>query len=91
MSDMTYMDIEEKVLEIVRDTFCNSNGDERNRVTPETDFRNDLSADSLDAVEMLMELEDAFEIQIPDEVTDKISTVREAIDYIAKRFGEKTS
>lgn len=51
-------------------------------VTPEANFANDLGADSLDTVELIMELEKEFDIQIPDEEAEKIATVGDAIAYI---------
>jgi len=51
----------------------------------ESKFADDLGADSLDTVELIMELENEFDIQIPDEDAEKISTVQQAIDYIAKK------
>ncbi|ABA23253.1 Acyl carrier protein (ACP) [Trichormus variabilis ATCC 29413] len=52
------------------------------KVTPEASFANDLQADSLDTVELVMALEEEFEIEIPDEAAEKITTVQEAVDYI---------
>ena len=52
------------------------------KITKETSFINDLGADSLDTVELVMEFEDEFEISIPDEDAEKIQTVGSAIDYI---------
>lgn len=54
-------------------------------VTPASSFIEDLGADSLDLVEIIMVLEEAFDIQIPDEEAEKITTVQAAYDYIAKR------
>ncbi len=57
-------------------------GVEESEVTPEASFTNDLGADSLDTVELIMELEKAFNISIPDEEAEKIGTVGQAIDYL---------
>ena len=57
-------------------------GVDENEVTPEASFTNDLGADSLDTVELIMEFEKEFNITIPDDVAEKISTVQDAIDYI---------
>ena len=51
-------------------------------VTPQSNFANDLGADSLDTVELVMALEEEFDIEIPDEAAEKITTVQEAVDYI---------
>lgn len=58
-------------------------------VTDEASFVNDLGADSLDTVELIMEFEDEFGIEIPDESAEQISTVGEAISYIEARVHEK--
>lgn len=55
------------------------------QITPQTSFVNDLGADSLDTVELIMEFEDAFDMNIPDEEAEKIQTVGDAIKYIEKR------
>jgi acyl carrier protein len=59
-------------------------GVEESKVTPEASFIDDLGADSLDTVELVMAFEEAFEIEIPDEDAEKIRTVQDAIDYIGK-------
>lgn len=71
-------DIEAKVKEII----VNKLGVDDGQVTPEASFTNDLGADSLDTVELVMEFEKAFNLQIPDEDAEKISTVGDAIKYI---------
>ena len=55
---------------------------EETEVTPEASFTNDLGADSLDTVELIMEFEKEFNIQIPDDQAEKITTVQTAIDYV---------
>ncbi len=71
-------EIEAKVKEIIVDKLGVDEAD----VTPEASFTNDLGADSLDTVELIMELEKVFEITIPDDKAEKISTVGEAIAFI---------
>ena len=71
--------IEERVIDIVADQL----GVEKEKITRESNFVNDLGADSLDTVELVMELEEEFEINIPDDAADKIQTVGEAIDHIS--------
>lgn len=70
--------VEERVLNIV----CEQLGTTRDKITPETSFINDLGADSLDTVELVMEFEDEFEINIPDEDAEKIMSVGDAVKYI---------
>ena len=55
------------------------------KVTPESNFASDLGADSLDTVELVMALEEEFDIEIPDEAAEKITTVQEAVDYITSK------
>lgn len=57
-------------------------GVDENEVTPEASFTNDLGADSLDTVELIMEFEKEFNLSIPDEEAEKIGTVGDAINYI---------
>ena len=57
-------------------------GVDENEVVPTASFTNDLGADSLDTVELVMALEEEFEIDIPDEAAEKISTVQSAVDFI---------
>ncbi|HBG71678.1 MAG: acyl carrier protein [Bacteroidetes bacterium GWF2_43_63] len=71
-------EIAEKVKAIIVDKL----GVDAAEVKPEASFTNDLGADSLDQVELIMEFEKAFELQIPDDQAEKIGTVGEAIKYI---------
>jgi len=57
----------------------------KDQIKPESKFSDDLGADSLDTVELIMELENDFDVQIPDEDAEKIGTVQQAIDYILKK------
>ena len=72
--------VEERVIDIVSEQL----GVSKEKVTRETSFVNDLGADSLDQVELVMELEEEFNIQIPEDAAEKIQTVGEAIAYIEK-------
>jgi len=56
-------------------------------VTPEASFANDLKADSLDVVELVMALEEEFDIEIPDEAAEQIDTVGKAVDHISEKVG----
>ena len=58
---------------------------EADQVTETANFQNDLSADSLDVVEMVMALEEAFDIEIPDEAAEEIKTVKDAVTYIGSK------
>lgn len=77
--------VEEKVVEIIAEQM----GAEKTDITRETSFINDLNADSLDTVELVMEFEDEFDMSIPDEEAEKIQTVGAAVDYIMKVAGSK--
>jgi len=72
----------ENVQERVKNIIVEQLGVEADQVKPEAQFVNDLGADSLDTVELIMALEEEFEIDIPDEKAEKIKTVGEAISYI---------
>jgi acyl carrier protein len=75
--------IEEKVIGIVASQL----DVEKEKIKPETSFINDLGADSLDIVELVMEFEEAFDMSIPDEDAEKIRTVGDAITYIKEHQG----
>ncbi len=75
------MSVEDKVIGIVSEQL----GVAREEITRESAFFEDLKADSLDVVELVMEFEDEFEITIPDDDYEKIRTVGDAIDYIDKK------
>ena len=72
------MSVEEKVKEIIVDQL----GVNEKQVKPEASFIDDLCADSLDTVELVMALEEEFDIEIPDEDAEKIASVQNAVDYI---------
>jgi acyl carrier protein len=71
-------EVETKVVEIISEQM----GVDKSEIARETSFINDLNADSLDTVELVMEFEDEFDMSIPDEEAEKIQTVGAAIDYI---------
>ena len=75
-------DIEQKVISIVAEQM----GVDKGEINRDTNFVNDLNADSLDTVELVMEFEDEFETSIPDEEAEKIQTVGQAIDYIKEHL-----
>ncbi|HEX9829658.1 MAG TPA: acyl carrier protein [Bacteroidota bacterium] len=77
-------DIDAKVKEII----VNKLGVDQGQITPQASFTNDLGADSLDTVELVMEFEKAFSIQIPDEDAEKIATVGDAINYVKSKAGK---
>lgn len=70
--------VQERVIDIVAEQL----GVEKEKIKSESNFVNDLGADSLDTVELVMELEEEFDISIPDDAAEKISTVGEAISHI---------
>jgi acyl carrier protein len=80
-------DIDERVKKIIVEQL----GVEENKVVPEASFVEDLGADSLDNVELVMALEEQFDTEIPDEDAQKILTVRDAIEYVSSRVLEKES
>ncbi len=69
---------EDKVKQIIVEQL----GVDEAEVTPSASFTDDLGADSLDIVELVMAFEEAFEIEIPDEAAEKIKTVKDAVDYV---------
>lgn len=81
---MQYEEIVNKVKEIIVDKL----GVEESEVTESANFTNDLGADSLDTVELLMEFERVFGIKIPDEETSTIATVKDAIDKVAEKVSK---
>jgi len=78
-------EVEGKVIEIVSEQM----GVDKAEISKETSFVNDLNADSLDTVELVMELEDAFDLNIPDEEAEKIQAIGQAIDYIVDHLNKQ--
>src|ERR1700743_2080273 len=83
--DRTMAAVDEKVKQIIVEQLQVDEAE----VTPGASFQEDLGADSLDVVELVMQFEEAFDIQIPDEDAEKIKTVKDAVDYIEKNKKEK--
>ncbi len=79
------MEILEKVKKIVADQL----GVDEEKITPQSSFTDDLGADSLDLVELIMALEEEFGISISDEEAQKIRTIGEAVDYISANYSEE--
>jgi acyl carrier protein len=73
----------EEVFERVKEVLSENLGVEESEITEEASFQEDLDADSLDLVELIMELEEQFGLRIPDEDAQKITTVGQAVDYVA--------
>jgi acyl carrier protein len=69
----------------IKEAIVEKLGVEESKVTPNASFINDLGADSLDTVELIMELENRFNIQIPDEDQEKIQTVGDAVNYVKSK------
>ena len=75
--------IEEEVIEIIVEQL----GVDKDQITMETSFINDLGADSLDTVELVMEFEQKFDMEIPDEEAEKIQTVGQVVAYVKEHVG----
>ncbi|MBN2365065.1 MAG: acyl carrier protein [Calditrichaeota bacterium] len=78
------MSLEEKVRDIIVDKL----GVAPEKVKPEAHFIDDLGADSLDTVELVMAFEEEFNVEIPDDDAQQITTVKSAVDYLGKKIGE---
>ena len=77
-------DIQQKVIDLIVDQL----GVDADSVTPDAHFIDDLGADSLDTVELVMAFEEEFDLEIPDEDAEKLETVSGASEYLTKRLGE---
>jgi len=79
------MSVEEKVIEIISQKLNLS----KDQIKPEASFVDDLGADSLDLVELVMAMEEAFGMEVPDEEAEKLRTVKDVIDYVKAKVGEQ--
>ncbi|NEO54679.1 MAG: acyl carrier protein [Okeania sp. SIO3B5] len=80
---------QDEILDKVQTIVADQLEKKKEEVKPESNFASDLGADSLDTVELVMALEEEFEIEIPDEEAEKISTVQAAVDYIENQLTAK--
>ena len=78
------MSVEEKVIEIIAEKLNLS----KDQIKPEASFVDDLGADSLDLVELVMAMEEAFGMEVPDEDAEKLRTVKDVIEYVKSKVGE---
>ncbi len=76
------------ILEKIKDIVVTQFNVEANTITLETSFRDDLNADSLDLVELIMALEDEFDLEIEDEDLDSIKTINDALEYLKENLNE---
>jgi acyl carrier protein len=79
------MSIEERIIEIISQKLNLS----KDQVKPEASFVDDLGADSLDLVELVMAMEEAFGMEVPDEDAEKLRTVKDVIEYVKAKVGDK--
>ncbi len=78
------MSVEEKVIEIIAQKLNLS----KDQIKPEASFVDDLGADSLDLVELVMAMEEAFGMEVPDEDAEKLRTVKDVLEYVKSRLGQ---
>ncbi|MDZ7271313.1 MAG: acyl carrier protein [candidate division KSB1 bacterium] len=83
------MALDPKVKERVKEIIVDQLGVDANEVTDEASFIDDLGADSLDTVELIMAFEEEFDIEIPDDEAEKLTTVGKALEYLDKKLAEK--
>jgi len=79
------MSVEEKVIDIISQKLNLS----KDQIKPEASFVDDLGADSLDLVELVMAMEEAFGMEVPDEEAEKLRTVKDVIEYVKAKTGEQ--
>ena len=80
---------EKEIFDKVQTIISEQLGVEKSQVTKDANFANDLGADSLDTVELVMAIEEAFDIEIPDETAEKISNLQQAVDFISQKVVAK--
>lgn len=80
---------EQEILQKVKEVVAERLGVEIERVTPQARYQEDLNADSLDVVDLVMAIEDTFQIKIPDSDAGKIKTVQETVDYLKKALEDR--
>jgi acyl carrier protein len=80
------MDIEKKIIEIAAETLKT----DQSKITAQSSFVDDLKADSLDQVELMMAIEEAFNVDIPDDEASKIMTIADAVDYVKTEAAKKS-
>ncbi len=78
------MSLEEKIVDIIAEKLNLS----KDQIKPEASFIDDLGADSLDLVELVMTMEETFGMEVPDEDAEKLKTVKDVIEYVKSRIGE---
>ena len=83
ISEVDVQSIENKIIEIISEQM----GVDKSEIARETSFINDLNADSLDIVELVMAMEETFDIEIPDDDAEKIQTIGDAFSYVKDRLG----
>lgn len=76
----------DEIYEALKKTLSEELEIDATKITPEADFKNDLDADSLHLVELAMELEDSYDVTIPDEVALQLTTVGSVVDYISEKL-----
>ena len=84
---MSIQEKDSKIFETVRNIVAQQLGVDKRSVTLEANFANDLGADSLDTVELVMAIEEEFDIEIPDEDAEKIATLNQAVKFIEQAVG----